>query len=154
MVPEPLVTIRSYSSPEPAEEDCRLLINAGIDAYLRTHRRRETGEVRVPESQVEAAMALLPPAAPDLFAPQEVPRVCPWCGCDRARFPSPIARLLSVVGVIVAASLAIQREFALAGLAASFTALVAYVGKISGDELVCTNCGREWRAPRAAPGLL
>jgi len=149
-IPEPLVTIRRYSSSEPAVDDCRLLIDAGIDAYIRTYRRQDVGEVRVPESQVERALGLLPPPLPDLVEEPSIPKVCPWCGSDRARYPAPVSRLASIGGIFAAALLAVYRNFQAAALVFAVTLWVVYLAKINAG-LVCANCGGEWRAPRAAP---
>jgi hypothetical protein len=152
-MPEPLVTIRRYWSPELAEQDCRVLIDAGITAYGGGYGRGRTtgraGEVRVPESQVEKALRILPPAEPDLLAPPDEPTLCQWCGSDKPRYPSTLARILSLVGVAAAASLAMRRQFEVAGLVVAFTVTAMYFAKI-GSGLVCANCGREWRAPRAS----
>ena len=150
-MPEPLVIIRSYSSRDLAEEDCRLLIDAGIDAYTGTYIRQRTVKVRVPTSQVEQALALLPPPAPDLLAPADPQKACAWCGCEQTRFASsPLVRSLVLGGMAFAAWLAIRRQFEAAALLGVGSIWLLFV-KVIDDRLVCSNCGREWRARERAP---
>jgi hypothetical protein len=143
---ERLVTIRRYPSEEDSEDDYQRLLDAGIPAYRGSWSRYPSLRtlLRVPESQVDAAIELLPPAPPDLFAPQEIPKVCPWCGSDRARYSGTVARILGFAGIFVAASLTVRRYFELA-LVGCCTVFAIWRANIGGD-LVCGNCGREWRA--------
>ena len=148
MIPGRLITIRRYSSSEPAVDDCRLLIDAGIDAYIRTYRWQDVGEVRVPESQVERALALLPAIDPAQI--EEVER-CAWCGSKDARVVAPFTTVLASAGAAVVAWEIYSRRFEAAVAAAFLALLVVAMTKMAAGRLVCTNCGREWRAPRAAP---
>ena len=150
-IPEPLVTIRRYPSAEHSEEDHERLTGASITAYRESLSPHSLAVViRVPESQVQQALAILPPAEPDLLEEPDKPKVCPWCGSDRARYPAPVARVASFVGGFFTALLAVYRQFEAAGLALAITLWAMYVAKI-GSGLVCANCGREWRAPHEAP---
>jgi len=96
LIPERLITIRRYSSAGPAVDDCRLLIDNGLDAYIRTYRWQDIGEVRVPESQVERALALLPGV--DSTGQAEVVERCPWCGSRHARTFAPFTGLVLAGG--------------------------------------------------------
>jgi len=155
-MPEPLVTIRYYDTPEEARRDQRILGRAGITVYVGggprggMRFRMPAGEIRVPESQAERALSLLPPQPPNLLAPPEVPSVCPWCGSDRARYAGAVARILGFLGIFTAASLTVRRHFELAALVGCCTVFAIWRANIGGD-LVCANCGRQWRPPRAAP---
>ena len=151
MIPERLITIRRYDSTEAAVEDCRLLIEEGFDAYIRTYRWQDISEVRVPESQVEEALALLPAQAPD-----SVPRVdqrerCAWCGSEDARLVAPFTTVLACAGAALVAWELYRRRFESAVAAAFLALLIVAMTKMTAGRLVCVNCGRDWRPPRAAP---
>ena len=82
----------------------------------------------------------------DWFQEPDKRRVCPWCGFDEARYPSPFAWILTCVGAVAAVSLAMRRRLDLAGIALGLTVIVMYFGRI-GSAPVCTNCGRGRDAP-------
>src|SRR4029077_1260437 len=145
LIPERLVIIRRYSSTEPAVADCRLLIHEGIDAYIRTYRWQDTGEVRVPESQVERALALLP-AGDSLERSDEVER-CPWCGSQEARIVAPFTTALGAAGIGLVAWEIYSRRLDGAVVAGVLALLIVAMTKMAAGRLVCVNCGREWRAP-------
>ena len=107
LIPERLVTIRDYFSTESAAADCRLLIDAGIDAYIRIYRWQDIGEVRVPESQVERAMTLISVPQLELSAGVEHAETCTWCG---GRYPRTFAPF---TGLVLAAGFRVE-TFALA----------------------------------------
>ena len=149
LIPERLVTIRRYSSTEPAVAACRLLLDEGIEAYIRTYRWQDTGEVRVPESEVERALALLP-AADSLEGSDEVER-CRWCGSRDARVVAPFTTVLGLAGVGLIAWEIYSRRIDGAVVAAVLVLLIVAMTKMAAGRLVCMNCGQERRAPRAAP---
>ena len=149
MIPERLITIRRYASSEPAVDDCRLLIDAGIDAYFRTYRWQDVGEVRVPESQVERALALLPAVDP-AQTEEEVER-CAWCGSKDARLVAPFTSVLASAGIALVGWEIYSGRAGAAVAAALLVLLIVAMTKMAAGRLICTNCGREWRAPRAAP---
>jgi len=111
-------------------------------------RWQDVGEVRVPESQVERALALLPAIDPAQI--EEVER-CAWCGSKDARVVAPFTTVLASAGAAVVAWEIYSRRFEAAVAAAFLALLVVAMTKMAAGRLVCTNCGREWRAPRAAP---
>ncbi len=149
MIPERLITIRRHASSEAAVDDCRLLIDAGIDAYIRTYRWQDVGEVRVPESQVERALALLPAVDP-AQAEEEVER-CAWCGSKDARLVAPFTSVLAWAGIALVGWEIYSGRVGAAVAAALLVLLIVAMTKMAAGRLICTNCGREWRAPRAAP---
>jgi hypothetical protein len=148
-VPEPLVTVRRYPSAEHSEEDYDRLTEAGITVYRATPSRTLAVVLRVPDSQVQDALAILPPAEPDLLKEPDQPAVCPSCGSERAQYPAPAARIASLAGVFVTALLAVYRRFEAAGVVFALTIWAMYLAKIN-SGLVCANCGGKWRAPRGA----
>jgi len=147
-IPEPLVAIRTYPSKFHSEGDYRRLLEAGITVYRGSWAKYPTLQVmlRVPESQAERALALLSEPPHDWFQEPDKRRVCPWCGFDEARYPSPFAWILTCVGAVAAVSLAMRRRLDLAGIALGLTVIVMYFGRI-GSAPVCTNCGRGRDAP-------
>jgi VIT1/CCC1 family predicted Fe2+/Mn2+ transporter len=144
LIPEPLVTIRRYSSTEPAVADCRLLIDAGIDAYIRTYRRQDTGEVRVPESQVESALALLPTAPPDASGGGDQNEKCAWCGSPHARTFAPFTSVVLAAGAGLIGWAIYKGQYDGAAVSVTVTLLVLFFMKTTVGRLVCAECGRDW----------
>ena len=150
MIPERLVTIRRYDSAEPAVEDCRLLIDAGLDAYIRTYRWADIGEVRVPEGQVQRALALLPAQAPDSLPRVDQRERCAWCGSEDARLVAPFTTVLACAGAALVGWEIYLRRFEAAAAAAFLALLIVAMTKMAAGHLVCVNCGRDWRPPQPA----
>src|ERR1051325_2129171 len=117
-----------------------------MDAYIRTYRWQDVGEVRVPESQVERALALLP-AVDAAHAEEHVER-CAWCGSTDARLQSPFSRALAIVSALLIGWELYGRRLGAAFTAAFLALVVLALTKIMTGRVVCTNCGREWRTPR------
>ena len=149
MIPERLITIRRYSSAQPAVDDCRLLIEAGFDAYIRTYRWEDIGEVRVSESQVERALALLPAGQPDSTATAEQRGTCAWCGSRHARTFAPFTGLVLAAGAGLAVWAVYKGEYNGAAMAVTATVMLLFIMKTTVGYLVCADCGREWRVPGA-----
>jgi len=149
LIPERLITIRRYSSSGPAVDDCRLLIDNGLDAYIRTYRWQDIGEVRVPESQVERALALLPEARPDLSASVEQAEKCAWCGSRHARTFAPFTGLVLGAGAGLIGWAIYKGQYDGAAVAFTVTLVVLFFMKTTVGRLVCADCGRDWRAPGA-----
>ena len=151
LIPERLVTVRDYSSTESAAADCRLLIDAGIDAYIRTYRWQDIGEVRVPESQVESALALLSASQLELSAGVEHAETCAWCGGRYPRTFAPFTGLVLAAGAGLIAWAIYLGQYDGAAVSVSVTLVVLFFMKTIAGRLVCADCGREWRAPKPAP---
>ena len=151
LIPERLVTIRRYASTGPAVDDCRLLVDAGFDAYIRTYRWQDIGEVRVPESQVQEALALLP-ALDASDAVEEVER-CPWCGSHDARLVAPLTTVLMAGAAAWIGWELYARRFEGAAAAALLSLLAVALTKMATGRLICVNCGRDWRMPKPAAGM-
>jgi len=151
LIPERLVTIRDYSSTESAAADCRLLIDAGIDAYIRIYRWQDIGEVRVPESQVESALALLSVPQLESSAGVEHAETCAWCGCRTPRTFAPFTGLVLAAGGGLIAYAIYLGQYDGAAVTAGVTLVVLFFMKTTAGRLVCADCGREWRAPKPAP---
>jgi VIT1/CCC1 family predicted Fe2+/Mn2+ transporter len=151
LIPERLVTIRRYSSTEPAVAACRLLLDEGIEAYIRTYRWQDVGEVRVPESQVESALALLPASQLELSGGVEQAETCAWCGSRHARTFAPFTGLVLAAGAGLIGLAIYKGEYD--GAAMSFTVMLVllFMMKTITGRLVCADCGRDWRPPTPAP---
>ena len=145
-VPEPLVTIRVYDSRDLAAEDHQALLDAGINAYLRgtSHNQTEQTELRVPQSEVDAAFEVLPdemPSLADLMAPSQQ---CIICGSTLVQEDSPAMRWVLVIGGAAvlwvlyrgAVDLAIMMLLAVVTLAAGVRVRFHY--------RKCGACGHEW----------
>ena len=149
LIPERLVTIRRYSSTAPAVADCRLLIDAGLDAYIRTYRWHDIGEVRVPESQVESAFALLPASLPEASEGVDEAEKCAWCGSPHARTFAPFTGLVLAGGGGLIGWAIYRGEYDGAAMAFIVTLIVLFVMKTTVGRLVCAECGRDWQVPGA-----
>src|SRR5256885_6991538 len=149
LIPERLITIRRYSSAGPAVDACRLLIDNGLDAYIRTYRWQDIGEVRVPESQVERALALLPGV--DSTGQAEVVERCPWCGSRHARTFAPFTGLVLAGGAGLIGWAIYQGQYDGAAVAFTVTLVVLFFMKTILGRLVCAECGRDWRGPAGPP---
>ena len=88
--PERLVTVRGYASPDLATEDHRKLTDAGLDAaiagasfepgrYSYNSPGQEPVQLRVPESQAEAASKILEQDEDDTSANEIVQPGIPSC---------------------------------------------------------------------------
>lgn len=121
--PEPLVAVRGYASPDLATEDHRKLVAAGLDAsiastyfepgkYGYNSPGQEPVQLRVPESQVEAASKILDQdeeEAPtnESFQPEYPELLCPLCHTGD---PHPLPPYVLLVGCIFTAGMiALQR---------------------------------------------
>jgi hypothetical protein len=151
LIPERLVTIRGYSSTESAAADCRLLIDAGIDAYIRIYRWQDIGEVRVPESQVERAMTLLSVPQLELSAGVEHAETCTWCGGRYPRTFAPFTGLVLAAGGGLIGWAIYLGQYDSGAATAGVTLVVLFFMKTIAGRLVCADCGRDWRAPKPAP---
>jgi hypothetical protein len=152
-VPEQLVTIRAYDSPDLAAEDHQALLDAGINAYVSgtSHHHTARTELRVPESEAEAALELLPdeePSLADLMAPSQQ---CIMCGSTLVQEDSPAMRWVLVIGGAVvlwvlyrgAVNLAIMLLLAVVTLAAGVRVKFHY--------RKCGACGHEWHRSDRGP---
>jgi hypothetical protein len=150
LIPERLVTIRRYSSTESAVADCRLLLDAGLDAYIRTYRWQDSGDVRVPESQVESALALLPASQLELSGGVEEAETCAWCGSRHARTFAPFTGLVLAAGAGLMGFAIYNGEYDGAAMTFTVTLVLLFMMKTITGRLVCADCGRDWRPPRPA----
>jgi hypothetical protein len=146
-IPERLVTIRTYDSPDLAAEDHQGLIDEGFDAYLASSAFRVGGlaELRVPESQVDAALELLPPEVPtlqQLTRPSAQCRVCSGGLVKEA--PALVGyALFGGIGVAVWSLLRGDTRAAFV-IVLTTVAIAAFLRNVTGRR-VCEQCGSEWR---------
>ena len=154
-IPEQLVTIRVYDSPDLAAGDHQALLDAGINAYITgtSHQRIAQTELRVPHSEVDAALDVLPdevPSLADLMAPSQQ---CVLCGSTLVQEDSPAMRWVLVIGgglvlwVVYrgAINLAIMMLLAVVTLSAGVRARFHY--------RKCGACGHEWHRSERGPDV-
>ena len=146
-LPEQLITIRVYDAPDLAEEDHQTLVDAGISANITTgsfHRSSGQTELRVPASEVDAALDLLPPELPtlqDLTAPAAA---CVVCGSDAVRIDSPASRYVLFIGGAAAAWMLYRGEINAAMIMLLAMATLAAGVRMRFHFRRCDRCGHEW----------
>src|SRR5258706_14335366 len=160
IIPERLVTIRGYATPELAEEDHRSLVEAGLDATVSStyfgHRGyssvwRAQVELKVPESQKEEASRLLG-ALEEEFPVVDSNRrpdaelTCPLC---HASDPNPLPPYgLMVVCGLVGGLILLLRFNAAAPLVIVITAFLGFaiLPRLAAkfDKWRCKACGTRW----------
>lgn len=149
VLPEPLVTVATYGSPELAEPAKARLDANGVTAYLGGgyYRRHSSVELRVPEAQVERALRLLgledaPTADREPAAGR--PR-CPDCGSDQSREIPPYAfySLIGALGAGFLVCLLVQSPVGAAVLLPGWL-LAMWFSRYAGKRR-CAACGRTWK---------
>lgn len=158
-IPERLFTIRLYDSPELAAADHQMLLDAGIDAYLggSYYRYRERAQLRVPESQIERALALLPPELPTLHDDLRLPAIrCVRCESTSNHVVAPAVNYFLVAGAVLGVwALARRQVNAAVLMMIVMTTFAAFAKKLS-TRRRCDRCGHVWRSRsrRFRPTLL
>jgi hypothetical protein len=152
-IPEPLVTIRSYSAPQFAAEDREALLEAGIPAYFggRYYRHNESVDLRVPASDADRALAVLGEPRPeqDLLhggtdnAGDQIR--CPLCRSVDVIPQPPYGLLVMVAGVAVTAYAITNRWFLAAGVALLVTTVVWNRVERTTAKWRCARCSHAWR---------
>ena len=147
-IPERLVTVRTYDSPDLARNDHQMLLDAGIDAYMggSYYRYRERPQLRVPASQVERALELLPPELPTLHDDLRLPSVrCVRCESTSVQIVAPAVNYLLLAGVALGAWALTKRQVnAAIVLMVGMIAAAALAKKLSSRRR-CAACGHVWR---------
>jgi predicted RNA-binding Zn-ribbon protein involved in translation (DUF1610 family) len=147
-IPERLVTIRAYDSPQLAEGDLALLAAAGINGYVSSSfiRHRMRSELRVPESDAQTALELLPPQLPTVS--EQLNRVrarCPQCGGAGVHVTSPATQVVLIIGAALAVW-ALLRGQVNAAVVTMFAALaIAVPVRALTRHYQCQACGHRWR---------
>jgi hypothetical protein len=160
-IPERLTTIRLYDSPELAAADHQMLLDAGIDAYLggSYYRHRERAQLRVPESQIDRALELLPPELelPTLHDDLRLPSIrCVRCESAAVNVVAPAANYFLVGGVLLGVwALARRQVNAAVLMMIAMTVFAAFAKKLSARRR-CDRCGHVWRhgSTRFRPAVL
>ena len=160
IVPEPLVTVRGYPTPELAEGDHRLLVEAGLDAsisstYFGHHGYSSTAraqvQLRVPKSQKEEASRLLATSEEvfpliDSNRPRDPELSCPLC---HASDPDPLPPygllvalgLLGAFGLLVYLSI-LEPVIEMVVAIVAFGSLPWFAAKF--PKWRCKACGTRW----------
>lgn len=158
-IPERLVTIRIYDSPQLAEGDLGMLAEAGIHGYISGSfiRHRMRSELRVPESEAEAAIDLLPPELPSVS--DQLNRVrarCPRCGGAGMHVTSPATRAVLLAGGALAVWALLHGQSNAAVVTMFATLALAVPVRVLTRHYQCDACGHRWRRGdadiRAFPG--
>lgn len=148
VVPERLVTIRIYDSPDLAASDHQMLLDAGIDAYMggSYYRYRERSQLRVPEGQVERALELLPLEMPTLYDDLRQPSIrCVRCESTSVHVVAPAVNYLLLAGVALSGWALMRGQVN--------SAIVLMIGMIAAATFAkrlstrrrCDACGHVWR---------
>ncbi len=152
-VPEPLVTIRTYDSPQLAEADAHMLADAGFNPYVAGSyfRSRMQSELRVPESQARAALEYLPPTLPTLTDHlNRVTAHCARCGAEGVHVTTPATEYILCAGAGLAVW-ALLRGEANAAIGIMFAAVAAAVPvRALTRHYRCDACGHTWRRREGA----
>lgn len=144
MIPSRLVPVRRYVQSSHGHssvgtEDRQLLLDAGIEAYLKFDRGFGPA-LMVPESQAGAARRTLA-SSPDLFADRLAPP-CPRCHTFHPDVRAPYELL--VIGAGFAAAAAIEIITGAMGMAIAVLAVAVVCGAIISSHLPhwrCHACG-------------
>lgn len=152
MSSEKLVSISWYSTQQAADEEFRQLQEAGLTPSVAGEysHPEEPVEILVPESQVEAARALLkiPPEGeappPDDAAVEPLDFKCPDCrSADTEKVPSYAGRALLVSFVVLGVSSAFGKPAI--GFVVVMVGWIAAIGlSRHTGKYRCRSCGREW----------
>jgi hypothetical protein len=144
MVPNKLVQIEAYDYAELASEDQRVLIDAGISAYIKNRGRGYPGaSLMVAEENVEAAVAILSRRPSPFRQPKAaVAPICSYCGSSEIDAHPQYAIIPLGLGFAVAVVLAMRGDmpFGLAVFAAA--AVMATIVFIRFSRGRCRRCGR------------
>lgn len=152
LLPEPLVTVRWFGTPEEAVEPQRRLEKAGVTSYIggEFYRYRTPAELRVPESRVTEALQVLGIDPSEWAArPKETPApVTPPCPDCHAHDSDPIPPYgwWALLGSIVALAALVAVGQAGVGLGAVVAGwlLATWFSRDSG-KMRCRRCGRKWK---------
>ena len=147
-IPERLVTIRAYDSPQLAEGDLALLAASGISGYVSSSfiRHRMRSELRVPESDAQAALDLLPPELPTVS--EQLNRVrarCPRCGGAGVHVTSPATQVILLIGGALAAWALVRGQGNAAVVTMFATLAIAVPVRALARHYRCEACGHRWR---------
>ena len=147
-IPQRLVTIRVYDSPQLAEGDLELLAASGINGYISGSfiRHRMRSELRVPESDAETALELLPPELPTVA--DQLNRVrarCPRCGASGVHVTSPATRVLLIAGGALAVWALLHGQGNAAVVTMFATLAIAVPIRALTRHYQCPACQHRWR---------
>ena len=157
LVPSRLVPVRRYLWSSHGQslvgvDDRQLLLDAGIEAYLKLDRHFGPALV-VPESQAQAARRVLADS-PDLFAPH-LALPCPRCHAFHPDVRPPYE--LALVGAGVVAAVAIVITIGSMGLAMAILVPAVVGGAIVSTRIPyfrCHACGHTFDDPRGGSDLI
>lgn len=155
MTPERLISVSWFPTLLVADEESRKLQDAGLQPYVASDSERldEGAEILVPESQLDAARAVLkieseavPESSPiEASEPPGAIAVCPDCGsADSYRLP-PYALYVLMGSVGLMAVTAILGKAWVGGMGLLVAWIVALWLSRRGGSYRCRQCGREWK---------
>jgi len=147
-IPERLVTVRLYDSPDLAAADHQMLLDAGVDAYLggSYYRYRERSQLRIPASQIERALELLPAELPTLHDDLRLPTVrCVRCESASVQVVAPAVNYFLFAGVLLSIWALTRRQVNAAVLMMIVMITFAAFAKKLSPRRRCDACGHTWR---------
>ena len=151
MFPEPLVTIRTYSTADEAQGDLATLDAEGIVAYVRVGGHGRGGGasawLNVAESDAERAVRIIGPGleiAEDEADDPDGDYACPRCRSTRSTALPPYFLYALIACVVILGALASRQLWAwLAVFAAAGTFVLARL-ETRAPHWRCMNCGQTW----------
>lgn len=152
MFPEPLVTIRTYSTADEAQSALAALDAEGIVAYVRVQGHGRGGGamalLNVAESDAERAVKILGPGLdenPDQGTDDaDGDYACPRCRSTRSEALPPYFLFTLIACVVVLGALASRQMWRwLAAFAAAGTFMLGRL-ETRAPHWRCMNCGQTW----------
>jgi len=147
-MPDRLVAIRTYDSPQLAEGDLATLAESGINGDIASSfiRHRMRSELRVPEHVVDEALDLLPPELPTVSEElNHVGAPCVRCGGSGQHVTSPATRAVLIAGAVLAMWALANGRVSAAIVTMFATLAVAAPIRVMTRHYRCDRCGRRWR---------
>ena len=146
MLPSRLVAVRRYPLVELADDDHRVLLNAGIAAYVKGSRFLPgDATLVVPEEQLEAAREALASSPPiEVTSPDDPAFRCPHCGSNAVDPRPPYALLTILGGAIVTIALYWYDRGQFVTVAGLATAVLAAVVFGLAARWRCRSCNRQY----------
>jgi hypothetical protein len=143
-MPEPLVAIRQYLTPEMAQKDLKALASADIPAYLKNTHSEYGCELTVPGSLRDRALELLAPESPQLLNLEGTTRSCPNCRTGLNRTVNRTAFIALPLAIVTAVWVAFKGEPVNGVLIFATTAAIVAVLSERRAAWHCTSCGAQF----------
>lgn len=152
MLPEPLVTIRTYSTADEAQGDLAKLDAEGIVAYVRVGGHGRGGGasamLHVAESDAERALRVIGPgtgdAAEQTAGDVDEDYACPRCGSTRSTALPPYFLLALIACVVLLGVFASRQLWTWVAVCAAVGTFVLGRLETRAPHWRCLNCHHAW----------